>query len=387
MKDCCRHTKHTKKCKRRDKKIFNLPRRFTKKRCLEGINGYSMKSSCSPYKYCKNGGKLTFRKNILDKKLKKCSLDPLTGFYRDGYCMTGVEDLGSHTVCSEMDPLFLKFTKEKGNNLDKVVRPGERWCLCQDRWEEAYDNNVAPKVIFEATNKRTKPSISKKIKKTMKGGKKKKKKNKFPKLRKINTNNKKNIYRLKDPQHKRIIAIDDGIRSEKKKTKKTLKQVAVSKKGRLNILRIYRKNNFPNQCRKLTNDMKYIDRKYKLGKTSKICKKRGGGKKQFLYNPNNPKQSFDVYIDKDPTDTIPIKYTDINDVKNTIRKLEKLYKQGKYTHKRIWQVGMIMYVRLKVLKNKKPNEYKLSKKYFDFLKKRTKIKGEKGRKSFQFNFN
>jgi CRISPR/Cas system-associated exonuclease Cas4 (RecB family) len=69
-------------------------------------------------------------------------------------------------------------------------------------------------------------------------------------------------------------------------------------------------------------------------------------KKQFLFNPENPKKSFDVYIDKNPTDTIHIKYTTIEDVKNTIDKLEKLYKNKKYTHKRIWQVGMIMNVRL-----------------------------------------
>lgn len=94
-------------------------------------------------------------------------------------------------------------------------------------------------------------------------------------------------------------------------------------------------------------------------------------KKQFLYNPNNPKKSFDVYIDKNPRDTIHIKYTTIEDVKNTIRKLERLYKEKKYSHKRIWQVGMIMKVRLEVLKNKKPEQYKLSKKYFEFLGKRT----------------
>ena len=94
-------------------------------------------------------------------------------------------------------------------------------------------------------------------------------------------------------------------------------------------------------------------------------------KKQFLYNPDNPKKSFDVYIDKNPSDTIHIKYTTTEDVKNTIRKLERLYKEKKYSHKRIWQVGMIMKVRLEVLKNKKPEQYKLSKKYFEFLGKRT----------------
>ena len=97
-------------------------------------------------------------------------------------------------------------------------------------------------------------------------------------------------------------------------------------------------------------------------------------KKRFLYNPNNPKKSFDVYIDKNPNDTIPIKYKTLDDVKNTIRKLERLYKNKKYTHKRIWQVGMIMKVRLEVLKDKKPQEYKLSEKYFKFLGERTKLK-------------
>lgn len=94
-------------------------------------------------------------------------------------------------------------------------------------------------------------------------------------------------------------------------------------------------------------------------------------KKQFLFNPKNPKKSFDVYIDKNPKDTIHIKYTTLEDVENTIDKLEKLYKNKKYTHKRIWQVGMIMKVRLKVLQDKKPKQYALANKYFKFLGKRT----------------
>ena len=106
-----------------------------------------------------------------------------------------------------------------------------------------------------------------------------------------------------------------------------------------------------------------------MSKNTKKTKKR----QIFLYNHNNPKKSFDVYIDKNPKDTIPIKYTTTQDVRNSIDKLEKLYKDKKYTHKRIWQVGMIMKVRLEVLKNKKPEQYKLSKKYFDFLGKRTKL--------------
>jgi hypothetical protein len=115
-------------------------------------------------------------------------------------------------------------------------------------------------------------------------------------------------------------------------------------------------------------------------RNNKKCKnksRKNKTKKQFLYNPNNPKKSFDVYIDKNPKDTIHIKYTTTDDVKNTIRMLEKLYKQNKYSHKRIWQVGMIMKVRLEVLKNKKPQQYKLSKKYFEFLGKRTHAPGYK----------
>jgi hypothetical protein len=111
----------------------------------------------------------------------------------------------------------------------------------------------------------------------------------------------------------------------------------------------------------------------KTFKSRNTSKNKSKTRKKFLYNPNNPKKSFDVYIDKNPDDTISIKYTTIKDVKDTILKLEKLYKDKKYSHKRIWQVGMIMKVRLEVLKNKKPEQYKISKKYFEFLRLRTKL--------------
>ena len=120
------------------------------------------------------------------------------------------------------------------------------------------------------------------------------------------------------------------------------------------------------------------------GTRKKQNKKKKTSKMQFLYNPDDPKRSFDVYIDKNPADTIPIKYKTVEDVKGTIEKLERLYKAGKYPHKRIWQVGMIMYVRLKVLRDKKPKEYKLAERYFKFLGKRTKIKGEAERKQLKF---
>ena len=117
-------------------------------------------------------------------------------------------------------------------------------------------------------------------------------------------------------------------------------------------------------------------------------------RKQFLYNPNNPKKSFDVYINKRPEDTIPIKYTTVKDVKKTIKKLERLYKTRKYPHKRIWQVGMIMKVRLEAMKKHKSKLYpkakdvakrfRLANKYFKFLGTRSKKKTFKERKSMTF---
>jgi hypothetical protein len=118
-------------------------------------------------------------------------------------------------------------------------------------------------------------------------------------------------------------------------------------------------------------------------------------KKQFLYNPNNPKKRFDVYIDKNPDDTIPIKYTTVKDVEDTIQKLEKLFKGEKYPHKRIWQVGMIMKVRLEAMKKHKKTLYKnaknvtkrynLAKKYFLFLSSRTHKKTFSERKKMTFS--
>lgn len=112
--------------------------------------------------------------------------------------------------------------------------------------------------------------------------------------------------------------------------------------------------------------------------------KRKQKKKTFLFNPGNPSKSFDVYIDKNPSDTIPIKYKTVKDVKDTIYKLEKLYKTRRYNHKRIWQVGMILKVRLGILNKYSKTKYKkaintkerynLANNYFKFLGKRSKIK-------------
>ena len=134
----------------------------------------------------------------------------------------------------------------------------------------------------------------------------------------------------------------------------------------------------------------------KTKKKIKKNKKSKTKKKQFLFNPQDPKKSFDVYIDKNPNDTIKIKYTTLDDVKNTIIKLEKLYKANKYTHKRIWQVGMILKVRLDVIYKYRKTRYKkaknvysrkiLANKYFKFLSKRSKEKDETKRKNMIFKF-
>ena len=94
-------------------------------------------------------------------------------------------------------------------------------------------------------------------------------------------------------------------------------------------------------------------------------------------------KNYDLYSDANPKDTIRIKYKTLNDVKSTIKNLEKLYKSGKYKHRRIVQVVNVMTQRLRVI-NVNYSRYKLSKKYFEFLKGRTKIKGEEKRKKIIF---
>ena len=98
--------------------------------------------------------------NVFGKALKTCSDDPLTGFFRDGCCNSSVNDLGEHTVCAILSDKFLKFSLSKGNDLVTPrkefdfpgLMEGDRWCLCVDRWIEAYKNVCAPRIILEATN-------------------------------------------------------------------------------------------------------------------------------------------------------------------------------------------------------------------------------------------
>jgi uncharacterized protein (DUF2237 family) len=99
-------------------------------------------------------------RNVLGGELESCSFDPLTGFYRDGCCETGAEDVGVHVVCAEMTAEFLEFSRAAGNDLSTPhpefgfagLKPGDRWCLCASRWQEAYEAGAAPPVHLAATH-------------------------------------------------------------------------------------------------------------------------------------------------------------------------------------------------------------------------------------------
>jgi uncharacterized protein len=100
-------------------------------------------------------------KNVLGGELQPCGVDPVTGFYRDGCCNTGVDDVGVHTVCATVTAEFLEFSKGQGNDLSTPrpgfpgLRPGDRWCLCASRWQEAFDAGMAPDVVLESTHAAT----------------------------------------------------------------------------------------------------------------------------------------------------------------------------------------------------------------------------------------
>jgi uncharacterized protein (DUF2237 family) len=101
-------------------------------------------------------------RNVVGGKLLECSAEPLTGFFRDGCCATGPEDVGSHTVCTIVTEQFLRFSRQVGNDLSAPqpqigfpgVRPGDRWCVCAARWREAHEAGCAPPVLLAATHER-----------------------------------------------------------------------------------------------------------------------------------------------------------------------------------------------------------------------------------------
>ena len=99
-------------------------------------------------------------KNVLGEKLETCGTEPLTGYFRDGSCASDESDIGSHTVCAKVTKEFLEFSKSMGNDLTTPrpelgfdgLKEGDSWCLCANRWLEAYQNDAAPKVKLKSTN-------------------------------------------------------------------------------------------------------------------------------------------------------------------------------------------------------------------------------------------
>src|ERR1700753_3653674 len=102
-------------------------------------------------------------RNVLGEELTPGSMDPVTGFFRNGCCETGPDDLGLHTVCVVLTAEFLAFSKAQGNDLSTPqphyhfpgLKPGDRWCLCAPRWKEALDAGMAPPVVLESTHEET----------------------------------------------------------------------------------------------------------------------------------------------------------------------------------------------------------------------------------------
>ena len=98
--------------------------------------------------------------NVLGTPLLTCSIDPLTGGFRDGCCRTGKGDHGVHVVCVRVSQAFLEYSKSRGNDLSTPhpeyqfpgLKPGDRWCLCAARWQEAFQAGCAPDVVLEATH-------------------------------------------------------------------------------------------------------------------------------------------------------------------------------------------------------------------------------------------
>ena len=102
-------------------------------------------------------------RNVLGTDLKCCGTEPMTGYFRDGFCRTDLTDRGRHVVACIVDEKFLNFSRSVGNDLSSPnplynfpgLKPGDRWCVCALRWKEAFDNGFAPKVVLEATHEKS----------------------------------------------------------------------------------------------------------------------------------------------------------------------------------------------------------------------------------------
>lgn len=100
------------------------------------------------------------QRNVLGGPLAPCCFEPMTGFFRDGYCHTRADDLGSHTVCVEVSENFLRYSQAQGNDMSTPhpdwnfpgLVAGDKWCLCASRWLQAYEDGMAPRVYLEGCN-------------------------------------------------------------------------------------------------------------------------------------------------------------------------------------------------------------------------------------------
>jgi uncharacterized protein len=122
------------------------------------IESYNIENLCNSKTFnCKQC--YLYMKNIFGEKLECCCTNPLTGFYRDGFCRTDASDVGTHVICAIVTKAFLEFSLSKGNDLITPkpqynfpgLKPGDKWCLCALRWKEAFEAGVAPMVVLQAT--------------------------------------------------------------------------------------------------------------------------------------------------------------------------------------------------------------------------------------------
>ena len=109
--------------------------------------------------------------NIFGEPIEECCSNPITGFFRDGFCRTDEMDRGLHVVCAQMTEEFLEFSKSRGNDLSTPkpefnfpgLKEGDSWCVCALRWKEAYENGCAPKIYLRRTNKKVLKLVELKI--------------------------------------------------------------------------------------------------------------------------------------------------------------------------------------------------------------------------------
>jgi len=144
--------------------FLSLTYSFSQKKLLKNVSG---ETTCEPLKEINAnkimGNKIDKRgKNVLGTDLQIAGEDPITGYYRDGYCSTGAEDEGVHIIAAVLTDEFLRFSKDKGNDLITPrpeygfvgLKENDRWCLCASRWKEAFEAGVAPPIILQATHEK-----------------------------------------------------------------------------------------------------------------------------------------------------------------------------------------------------------------------------------------